>query len=620
MAAPLTRKEKKSCGLGVKMAGNYTFKTGTGFFDKAALEYAALRRNRLYRAILLMLFITALIGIPIFRLAQLQLVQGDYNRQRAENNRIRLFPVPSNRGQILDKNGKILAASRVSRSVYLWPKEQSAKDWLVTANLLSSILKIPQAEIIKKLQQVGYNSAIPIRISQDINAATFLSLSEQAGNLQGIEIRPESSRAYPNGNLASHVLGYIGEASLEQLKANPKYPMGMIVGQMGVERIANSTLQGVWGNRLIEVNARGEELEELGVSPPTAGKPVELTLDLDMQKTAEKALGDRLGAVVALDIKTGAVLALASWPTFDPNIFTSKVTKKEWDRLQGEDKPFLNRALQGFPAGSTFKIVTATAGMQSGKFSPDSTLFSSASINIGGITFNEHGAGYGTIGFRDALAYSSNTFFYQVGMAAGPEQMSKWGHELGIGGTIDLKLLGLDGANHGQIPTPDQKQKLYGEDWYVGDTVTMAIGQGLVLVTPLELAVMVSTVANGGWRVQPHLLASQASVAKPIKTAIAPETLNVIRQGLIDVVLKGTGRGMNDGTIPLSGGKTGTVEIPGHLDNSMYVGFAPADKPEVAIAVIVEGGGFGAVSAAPVAHEVFKTYFQKKGFKPQKSE
>ena len=599
------------------MASNYTFKSGVGIFDKAAIENAVLRRNRFYRAILLMLIVTGLLGMPVFRLAQLQLVQGEYNRQRAENNRIRLFPVASNRGQILDRNGKILAASRISRSVYLWPKEKSEKEWQATTAMLSSILKIPQTEILKKLAKVGYKSAIPVKISHDINVATFLSLSEQADHLQGMEIRSESNRNYPHGGLAGHILGYVGEATLDQLKTNPKYPMGMIVGQMGIERIANSQLEGVWGNRLIEVNSKGEELEELGIITPIPGKSVKLTLDLEMQKTAEKYLGERLGAVVALDIKTGAVLAMASWPNFDPNIFTRKVSKKEWDRLQGEDKPFLNRALQGYPPGSTFKIVTSTAGMESGKFSPDSTLFSSASITIGGISFNEHGAGYGTIGFRDALAYSSNTFFYQLGMTAGPEQMSKWGRELGIGGTINLKLLGLDGANHGQIPTPAEKQKLYGEDWYIGDTVTMAIGQGLVLATPLELAVMVSTVANGGWRVQPHLLTYQAKEAKPIKTKISPETLKVIRQGLIDVVLKGTGRGMNDGSIPLSGGKTGTVEIPGHPDNSMYVGFAPANQPEVAIAVVVEGGGYGAVSAAPIAHEVFKTYFQKKGFKPK---
>ena len=599
------------------MAGDFSFNSKVRF-DKKGLNNPARQGSRSLQAMIFMVLITTLVTVPTFRLAELQLVQGAYNRQRAENNRIRPVSVPATRGQILDRSGQIFAASRVSRSVYLWPKERSAKEWQELATTLSPIVKLPAAEIIKKIDGVGYRSALPVRISKDIDVGTFVALGEQANTLRGVEIRVESSRDNPHQQLAAHLLGYVGEASLDQLKANPAYPMGMIVGQMGVEKLVNSTLEGVWGNRLIEVNAKGEEIQDLGVKAPIPGKPVQLTLDLDMQKTAEKALGDRLGAVVAIDVKTGALLTMASWPTFDPNIFTRKVSQEEWDRLQGPEKPFLNRAVQGYPVGSTFKIVTAIAGMESGKFSPDSTLVSSASINIGGISFNEHGAGYGTIGFRDALAYSSNTFFYQVGMAAGPEEMAKWAKKMGIGGTINLELLGLDAANHGQVPIPAEKQKMYGEDWYVGDTVTMAIGQGLVLCTPLELAVMVSTIANGGSRVQPHLLASQTNtpITQKIPTGIKPATLNVIKQGLMEVVKKGTGRGMNDGTIPLSAGKTGTVEMPGHPDNSMYVGFAPADKPEVAIAVIVEGGGFGAVSAAPIALEVFRTYFQKQGFKP----
>ena len=599
------------------MAGDFSFNSKVRF-DKKGLNNPARQGGRSFQAMIFLVLVTTLVTLPTFRLAELQLVQGAYNRQRAENNRIRPVSVPATRGQILDRSGQIFAANRVSRSVYVWPKERSAKEWQELATTLSPIVKLPAAEIIKKIDGVGYRSALPVRISKDIDVGTFVALGEQANTLRGVEIRVESSRDNPHQQLAAHLLGYVGEASLDQLKANPAYPMGMIVGQMGVEKLVNSTLEGVWGNRLIEVNAKGEEIQDLGVKAPIPGKPVQLTLDLDMQKTAEKALGDRLGAVVAIDVKTGALLTMASWPTFDPNIFTRKVSQEEWDRLQGPDKPFLNRAVQGYPVGSTFKIVTSVAGMESGKFSPDSTLVSSASINIGGISFNEHGAGYGTIGFRDALAYSSNTFFYQVGMAAGPEEMAKWAKKMGIGGTINLELLGLDAANHGQVPIPAEKQKMYGEDWYVGDTVTMAIGQGLVLCTPLELAVMVSTIANGGSRVQPHLLASQTNtpITQKIPTGIKPATLNVIKQGLMEVVKKGTGRGMNDGTIPLSAGKTGTVEMPGHPDNSMYVGFAPADKPEVAIAVIVEGGGFGAVSAAPIALEVFRTYFQKQGFKP----
>ncbi len=599
------------------MASDFSLKSQVKF-EKNGLDNTVRQRSRSLQVMVFMLLVTTLVTLPLFRLAELQLVQGAYNRQRAENNRIRPVSVAAVRGSILDRNQKILAANRVSRSVYLWPKERSPQEWQEAVAILSPIVNIPATEIIQKIDKAGYKSALPVRISNDINIATFIALGEQANTLRGVEIRPESGRDYPNQQLASHLLGYVGEATLDELKANPGYPMGMIVGKMGVEKLVNPTLEGVWGSRLIEVNAKGEEIQDLGVKEPIPGKPVQLTLDLDMQKTAEKALGNRLGAVVAIDIKTGALLTMGSWPTFDPNIFTRKLTQKEWDRLQGPDKPFLNRAVQGYPVGSTFKIVTSVAGMESGKFSPDSTLVSSASINIGGISFNEHGSGYGTIGFRDALAYSSNTFFYQVGMAAGPEQMSKWASKMGIGGTINLDILGLDAANHGQVPTPAQKKKMYGEDWYVGDTVTMAIGQGLVLCTPLELAVMVSTIANGGWRVQPHLLASQTNtpITQKIQTGIKSATLKVIREGLIDVVLKGTGRGMNDGTIPLSAGKTGTVEIPGHPDNSMYVGFAPADQPEVAIAVIVEGGGYGSVSAAPIAHEVFRTYFQKQGFQP----
>ena len=599
------------------MAGDFSFNSKVRF-DKKGLNNPARQGGRSFQAMLFMVLITTVVTVPTFRLAELQLVQGAYNRQRAENNRIRPVSVPANRGQILDRSGQIFAASRVSRSVYLWPKERSAKEWQEIAATLGPIVKLPAAEIIKKLDGVGYRSALPVRITKDIDVGTFVALGEQSNTLRGVEIRVESSRDNPHQQLAAHLLGYVGEASLDQLKANPAYPMGMIVGQMGVEKLANSTLEGVWGNRLIEVNAKGEEIQDLGVKDPIPGKPVQLTLDLDMQKTAEKALGDRLGAVVAIDVKTGALLTMASWPTFDPNIFTRKVSQEEWQRLQGPEKPFLNRAVQGYPVGSTFKIVTAIAGMESGKFSPDSTLGTSSSITIGGISFNEHSGGYGVIGFRDALAYSSNTFFYQVGMAAGPEEMAKWAKRMGIGGTINLDLLGLESANHGQVPIPAEKNKMYGEDWYVGDTVTMAIGQGLVLCTPLELAVMVSTIANGGWRVQPHLLASQTNtpITQKIPTGIKPATLNVVRQGLIDVVKKGTGRALNDGTIPLSAGKTGTVEMPGHPDNSMYVGFAPADKPEVAIAVIVEGGGFGSVSAAPIAQEVFRTYFKKQGFKP----
>jgi len=581
--------------------------------DKTLGETPKKQSRPIHRAIVLMLVATGLLGLHATRLVELQLVQGKQNRERAENNRVRLVPMPANRGHIVDRKGKLLAANNLARSVYLWPKEQTPEQWKVTAEKLSPLLKIPTKEILQKIKQVNPLSYRPVRLKQGMPPEVFVPLAEQVGQMPGVEVRPEASRYYPEGSVAAHVLGYIGEATGEDLKAHPEYPMGMIVGQMGIEASSNKQIAGVWGDRLIEVNAQNQELRLMGETPPKPGEAVQLTIDLEMQKAAEAALGSRRGAVVAMDVKTGAVLVLASHPTFDPNMFTRKITKDEWATLQGEENPFLNRVMQGYPPGSTFKIVTSVAGIESGKFSPDSIIGTSSYITVGGIDFNEHSGGFGDIGFRDALAFSSNTFFYQVGMSTGPEEIAKWGHRLGIGRDTDLSLLGLGGGDYGQMPTPAEKEKIYKEPWYAGDTVTMSIGQGLVLVTPLEAAVMVGSIANGGYRVKPHLLTSMTGTPETqrVSTGMKPSTVQVVKEGLIAVVAEGTGQALNDGSIPLTAGKTGTSEVIGQKDHSLYVAFGPAEKPEIAIAVIVENGGFGSVAAAPIAKDVFQAYFGK---------
>jgi penicillin-binding protein 2 len=568
--------------------------------------------HRGIRAFVLMLAVTGGLGLCSFRLVQLQLIKGQYHRLVADENRLRPIPVPAPRGNILDRNGKPIATSQLSRSAYVWPKQQSPEAWKVTANKLSPILGIPSEEILNLIEKEGYSSNLPVKISRNLTLQAFITLAERSQEFPGLEVRGDSSRYYPSGSISAHLLGYVGEATEEDLKAHPEYPMGAIVGKMGIERAINKELQGKWGNRLIEVNAQGQELRELAMQPVQVGKDVHLTLDLNLQKTAENALGGRRGAAVVLDVKTGAVLALASSPTFDPNIFTRRVTASEWENLQSEDDPFLNRALQGYPAGSTFKIITSVAGMESGKFASDSVLGTASYITVGDTQFHEHGGGYGVIGFEDALTYSSNTFFYQLGMEVGPEEIAKWGKILGVGKT-DFDLLGVGEGSHGSIPTPEEKEALYGEPWYVGDTVSMSIGQGLTLATPLELAVMLSTVANGGNRVKPHLVAAQTNTkaTQPEKTGIAPATLEVIRNGLRGVVERGTGQALNDGSIPPTAGKTGTVEVLGREDNSMYVGYGPFDDPKIAITVVIEEGGYGAEAALPVAHEIFKTYFGK---------
>ena len=306
---------------------------------------------------------------------------------------------------------------------------------------------------------------------------------------------------------------------------------------------------------------------------------------------------------------------MASYPRFDPNIFTKPVTEAEWEHLQGKENPFVNRALQGYPPGSTFKIVTSVAATGSGQYSPYSRVGTYAYIWVGGIRFNEHGgAGYGYIGFREALAYSSNTFFYQVGLGVGVENIYKWARNMGLGG-VDLDILGISAPYNGFIPTPKQKQELYKDDWYAGDTVNMSIGQGMVLCTPLELAKMAAAIANGGYRVKPHLFASDTNtpLTAPEPVGLSPEAVAVIREGMTDVVRYGTASyALADESLPLTAGKTGTSEAGiGQESHSLYVGFAPAYKPEIAIAVVVENGGYGSVTAAPIAKEVYKTYFKK---------
>ncbi|MDC0839790.1 penicillin-binding protein 2 [Limnospira maxima] len=567
----------------------------------------------LYRGLLLMLVATGLIGLQVHRLVQLQLVKGAENRLRAEENRIRLIPVPSNRGRILDRNGTAIADNHQVRGVFFWPREKTPEQWKQAANQLSELLDVPVSSILNELERIGYQSATSVRISNNLTPEAFIWLAENAEKMSGVEIRMESSRHYPHGNLAAQVVGYIGEANLQELKANPDWPMGMVVGQLGIEALANKDLVGVWGARLVEVNAKNEELRIFGEKSSQGGTDVQLTIDINLQRVAEQALGQRRGAAVALNVKTGEVLAMASSPRFDPNLFTRPITPQQWEELQGLDHPFLNRALQGYPPGSTFKIVSSAAGMASGHFSPDSVIATSDSITIGGIAFKEHSGGLGIIGFRDALAFSSNTFFYRLGMAIGPGTMAKWARNLGIG-TTDLRLLGLTEGSSGWVPTPEDKEKMFGEPWFLGDTVTMSIGQGSVLATPLELAVMVSAIANGGQRVKPHLLSSMTNTpaTQPVPTGLAPDVIQKIREGLVATVQYGTAQVMNDGSIPLTGGKTGTSEVWGKRSHSVYVAFGAADQAEIAIAVVVENGGFGSKAAAPVALEMFQTHFAGK--------
>ncbi len=370
------------------------------------------------------------------RLAYLQLLQGDYNHQLAEDNRIRLLPRPPERGRILDRNGQALVENRLSYSVYLWPIKREEVDWEPIFSRLSEILDIPAEDIRQRLEQAGYNSPLLVRIARDITPAQLTALMEFKPELTGIQVEAETERIYPNGDLAAHVLGYTGEISDELLVdlADEGYRLGDVVGQMGVESAFETTLRGEWGGRQIEVDGIGQVLQILSEKPAEPGRDLQLTLDIPLQQAAEKALGDLRGAVVAIDPRNGEVLAMVSRPAFDPNIFSTHITSTEWNRLQSLEFPFVNRALQGYAPASTFKIVTTSAAIESGRFSPRTVLQTYPYIQAGGIQFWDwNKAGFGPLSFQGAMAMSSDTFFYQTGMRMGEEPLIEWTRRYGFG-------------------------------------------------------------------------------------------------------------------------------------------------------------------------------------------
>lgn len=569
--------------------------------------------GRSYQSLVAMLSITLLMfGTVGSRLAYLQLVEGKHNRQLAENNRIRLIPKQPERGNIFDRKGKILASSRLSHAVYIWPLAPKKAGWLATRTRLSQILNVPETEIQKRLEQAGDRAPTLVRVARDLSPVQITALAEYNNVLKDVEIYIEAGRDYPHRDLAAHVLGYTGELKDEELakQRSQGYRLGDVIGQMGVEAAAEKQLRGEWGGQQVEVDGASRIVRILGEKQARTGQNVHLTLDLDLQKVAEAALSGREGAIVALDPRNGAVLAMVSRPAFDPNIFSRRIAPAQWRNLQSKDHPFVNRALRGFPPASTFKIVTTTAGIESGKFSPHTVLQTYASINIGGINFGDwNHAGFGPLGFMGAIAWSSDTFFYQIGRGVGGPTLIQWTRRYGFGQRTGIELVREESP--GLVADHVWKQENMQLPWTVGDTVNMSIGQGFLQVTPLQLAIMFAVPANGGYRVKPHLLKDNAAAKWRQSLNLKPETIQVLRQGLRQVVSGGTGRALDVPTIPPASGKSGTAEVFGRKSHAWFGAYAPSEQPEIVVVAFAEhaGGGGGKV-AAPMVLKVLEAYFK----------
>ncbi len=553
----------------------------------------------------------ALLGGMGTRLAILQLVRGEELQEVARENSVRLAPKPPVRGNIFDRNGKILATTKLAHSAYVWPVARTKPNWETTRDLLGKLVGMTPEEIETFLDEHNVYSTEPIPIARNLTTAQITAIEEFHSQLDGVEVIIEPIRDYPEGNAASHVLGYTRELTPEEYEKRKAegYRLQDYIGKLGLEAALEPRLRGEWGGQEIQVDRDGRFVQVLGEVASKAGEDITLTIDIDLQKVAQQVLGERLGSIVAIDPRNGEVLAMASFPGFDPNIFSRRISPEEWAEVTAKGDPFINRAIRGFPPASTYKVVTAIAGMESGKYPANTVLQTTPYLAAAGVRFYEwNKAGFGAAGYVRSMQWSSNTFYGQVGRGVTGETLIDWSRRLGFG---ELSGIELEEETPGLIPDSNWTQERLGRDWHVGDTVNMSIGQGLTLATPLQIARMFAVPANGGYLVTPHLVKT-ADVPKE-DLQLARSTVETLQKGLRAVVSGGTGKVMNASGIPPSAGKSGTAEAPPRENHAWFGAYAPHDNPEIVVVAFAEhsGGGGGSV-AGPMVRDVTKAYFDLK--------
>ncbi|MFO0018130.1 MAG: penicillin-binding protein 2 [Synechococcaceae cyanobacterium] len=560
------------------------------------------------QAAVLLAVILLVAGAIATRLAWLQLLHGPENRALADENRIRLIPRDPVRGRLLDRHGRVLASNRLAYRLYLQPRLVDERRWPGLRDRVAALLNLPPQRLEERREHGQNEEGYRIALSGPLTPVQVLRFREQEAALPGLEVAADVLRSYPYGRLGAHVLGYTSSITEEEYKQlrEQGYRISDRIGRSGVERAFESRLRGEWGGQQLEVNAAGQVQRLLGEKAARAGQDLRLTLDLDLQQAAERALdGVSKGAIVALDPQTGAIRAMASRPSFDPNIFSEGPTTAQWAELNRPEAPMLDRALQGFPPASTFKIVTTIAAIESGRFTANSTVPTMGSFCYDGQCYADHGS-FGAIGFPFALAVSSNSFYYQVGLKLGPTPLFAAARRLGYGRLTGIEL--REEETSGLLGDPAWKKKVLGDPWTSVDTITSAIGQGAVLVTPLQMARLYAALANGGWLVTPHL------VERPMprtRLGLKPETLRVLRQGLRMAVTEGTAKVLNDPSLPPVAGKTGTGEDPPRPDHAWFGGYAPDGHPELVIVAFGENsGGYGGTVAAPMVRALMATWFR----------
>ena len=597
-----------------------------------------LQRFRL-RVQVLMLVVGLCFALVLARLVTLQVLRHDTLAEQAESNRTAILPVVPPRGSILDRNGVVLASNYSAYTLEITPSQ--VRDVEATIDQLAEIVDIQPRDRrrFKRLREESRSfDSLPIRNRlSDEEVARFTA---QRFRFPGVEVKARLFRQYPHGELASHVIGYIGRINardkerLEEEDEAGNYRGTEYIGKLGVEQAYESALHGLTGIHEIETSAGGRAVRRLASRPATPGQNVVLSIDIRLQKLVEDLYGPRRGALVAIDPRNGEVLAFVSKPTFDPNLFVDGIDVENWQMLnESIDRPLLNRALRGtYPPGSTYKPFMALAALQTGKRSASAVVQDYGTWTYGGHTFRSHGeGGPGPVDMVRSIIKSSNVYYYSLANEMGVDLIHDQMKPLGFG---QLTGIDLPGEVRGILPSTEWKRTYYKrpeqQKWYGGETISLGIGQGYNTFTMLQLASATATLANGGLRHTPRVVTAtqdalthvQQDVPEkpPVSLGLRPEHVEVIRKGLVGVATEGTSARVFAGAPYSSAGKTGTAQavtigqkdkynaakLAEHQrDHALYMAFAPAENPQIAVAVIVENAGFGAAHAAPIARRVF---------------
>jgi len=556
--------------------------------------------------------ISFLFVILLATLFYTQVIRFFYYSQMSKNNSIRIIPIDGPRGKILDRNGQVLVTSRLSFDAAIVYQELGDRERLFRA--FRDTLGMTDKDIEKALAKSRKKPYAPVAIVEDIDKDKAVALEESSCDIPGLEIATRSKRDYILKNSGAHIFGYISEMTENELldMKDYGYRSGDLIGRSGVEKYYDSYLRGVDGGTQIEVDNRGKEMRSLGVKEPSSGKDIYLTIDKSIQLACDKLLGEHKGAAIVMDPRTGEILALASHPAFDPNIFVKPDTSQERLELLRDKvgRPMSDRAISGlYPPGSVFKIVTAAAGLESNRISKNTQFTCNGSYKLGKATFDcWKKEGHGPQNIVGGLKYSCNVFFYSMGRIVGVDIIENYAKMFGFG-----KLTGIDLPDEvkGIAPGREWKRLYRKAVWYEGETINYAIGQGYLMVTPIQVLNMMAEVANNGTIVHPHIVKRIGDDFIPAQKSkrldIREATLKIIKQGLFEVVNgeHGTGaRAKSEGVV--AAGKTGTAENPLGKTHAWFSGFAPFDDPKICVVVFLEHGGKGGLEPAGIAGGIFK--------------